>query len=71
MVLLYIVYKLSLKKNAMQTVNIHESKSQLSRLIALAGQGEPFIIAKAGKPLLKVVALNTPNAVGWASWSAP
>lgn len=43
----------------MQTVNIHEAKTNLSRLIALAGQGEPFIIAKAGKPLVKVVAINT------------
>lgn len=45
----------------MQTVNIHEAKTQLSRLIALAGQGEPFIIAKAGKPLVKVAAINAPN----------
>lgn len=45
----------------MQTVNIHEAKTQLSRLIALAGQGEPFIIAKAGKPLVKVAAINTQN----------
>jgi antitoxin (DNA-binding transcriptional repressor) of toxin-antitoxin stability system len=45
----------------MQTVNIHEAKTQLSRLIALAGQGEPFIIAKAGKPLVKVTAINAAN----------
>lgn len=45
----------------MQTVNIHEAKTQLSRLIALAGQGEPFIIAKAGKPLVKVTAINAVN----------
>ena len=45
----------------MQTVNIHEAKTQLSRLIALAGQGEPFIIAKAGKPLVKVTAINVAN----------
>ncbi len=43
----------------MQTVNIHEAKTHLSRLIALAGQGEPFIIAKAGKPLVKVTAINS------------
>ncbi|WP_310390252.1 type II toxin-antitoxin system prevent-host-death family antitoxin [Roseateles sp.] len=41
----------------MQTVNIHEAKTQLSKLIEQAVQGEPFIIAKAGKPLVKVVAL--------------
>jgi prevent-host-death family protein len=41
----------------MQTVNIHEAKTHLSRLIDSARQGEPFIIAKAGKPLVKVSAL--------------
>ena len=45
----------------MQTVNIHEAKTNLSRLIALAGQGQPFVIAKAGKPLVKVTAINTQN----------
>jgi prevent-host-death family protein len=41
----------------MNTVNIHEAKTHLSRLIELAVNGEPFIIAKAGKPLVKVIAL--------------
>ena len=45
----------------MQTVNIHEAKTHLSRLIALAGQGQPFVIAKAGKPLVKVTAINSKN----------
>ena len=44
----------------MQTVNIHEAKTQLSRLVDEAAKGEPFIIAKAGKPLVKVMALNAP-----------
>ena len=38
----------------MQTVNIHEAKTHLSQLIPRAVAGEPFIIAKAGKPLVKV-----------------
>lgn len=42
----------------MQTVNIHEAKTHLSRLVALAERGEPFIIAKAGKPLVKVTAVD-------------
>lgn len=42
----------------MQTVNIHEAKTNLSRLIALAGQGQPFVIAKAGKPLVVVNAIE-------------
>ena len=45
----------------MQTVNIHEAKTHLSRLIDSARQGEPFIIAKAGKPLVKVSALAPDN----------
>ncbi|MBU0592653.1 MAG: type II toxin-antitoxin system prevent-host-death family antitoxin [Pseudomonadota bacterium] len=45
----------------MHTVNIHEAKTQLSRLIEQAVEGEPFIIAKAGKPLVKVVRLETPT----------
>ena len=44
----------------MYTVNIHEAKTHLSRLIDRAAKGEPFIIAKAGKPLVKVTALDAP-----------
>jgi len=46
----------------MRTVNIHEAKTQLSRLIEQAVQGKPFIIAKAGKPLVKVISLDVPDA---------
>jgi prevent-host-death family protein len=42
----------------MLTVNIHDAKTQLSKLIAKAVDGQPFIIAKAGKPLVKVQALD-------------
>lgn len=42
----------------MHTVNIHEAKTQLSRLIEQAVAGSPFIIAKAGKPLVKVVSID-------------
>ena len=45
----------------MQTVNIHEAKTHLSKLIAKAVNGEPFIIAKAGKPMVKVVAIDAPE----------
>ena len=44
----------------MHTVNIHEAKTHLSRLIEKAARGEPFIIAKAGKPMVKVVAIEAP-----------
>lgn len=42
----------------MQTFNIHEAKTQLSRLVDLAARGEPFVIAKAGKPMVKVVPIE-------------
>lgn len=43
----------------MKTVNMHEAKTHLSRLVEEAVQGEPFIIARAGKPLVKVVMIET------------
>ena len=46
----------------MQTINIHEAKTHLSRLVDQAAKGEPFVIAKAGKPLVKVVPLGAPEA---------
>ena len=46
----------------MRTVNMHEAKTHLSRLVADAADGEPFIIARAGKPLVKVVAVDAPAA---------
>lgn len=45
----------------MRTVNIHEAKTHLSRLVEKAAQGEPFIIAKAGKPLAKVTRIDAPE----------
>ncbi len=45
----------------MRTVNIHEAKTHLSRLVDQAVKGEPFVIAKAGKPLVKVIALDAPQ----------
>lgn len=45
----------------MNVINIHEAKTHLSRLVELAASGEPFIIAKAGKPMVKVVALAQPE----------
>lgn len=46
----------------MVTVNIHEAKTQLSKLVDRAAKGEAFVIAKAGKPLVKVAALDAPTA---------
>ncbi|MGD0181321.1 MAG: type II toxin-antitoxin system prevent-host-death family antitoxin [Terriglobales bacterium] len=46
----------------MKTVNIHQAKTQLSKLIEEASKGESFIIAKAGKPVVRVTALSAPTA---------
>jgi prevent-host-death family protein len=46
----------------MQTINIHDAKTHLSRLVEQAVQGDSFVIAKAGKPLVKVSALDAPSA---------
>ena len=46
----------------MLTVNIHEAKTHLSKLVDRAARGEAFVIAKAGKPLVKVTALDAPAA---------
>ncbi len=46
----------------MQTYNIHEAKTQLSKLVEMAAKGESFVIAKAGKPMVKVIALDTPES---------
>lgn len=47
----------------MVTVNIHEAKTQLSRLVDRAAKGEPFVIAKAGKPLVRVTPVEAPAKV--------
>jgi len=45
----------------MHTYNIHDAKTQLSKLVELAAKGESFVIAKAGKPMVKVMALDAPD----------
>ncbi|OWJ66995.1 type II toxin-antitoxin system Phd/YefM family antitoxin [Inquilinus limosus] len=44
----------------MQTYNIHAAKTHLSRLVEQAAKGESFVIAKGGKPMVKVVAIDAP-----------
>lgn len=41
----------------MSTINIHEAKTHLSRFVEQAAAGEEIIIAKAGKPMAKLVPL--------------
>jgi prevent-host-death family protein len=55
----------------MRQVNIHEAKTHLSRLVDEAGAGETIVLAKAGKPIAKLVPLDskpdrkTPRRVGF------
>lgn len=46
----------------MQTVNLHAAKTHLSRLVDQAAAGEEIVIAKAGKPVAKLVPLDRPRA---------
>lgn len=46
----------------MKYVNIHEAKTHLSKLVDQAAKGDAFIIAKAGKPVVKVMPLGAPAA---------
>ena len=46
----------------MRTINIHEAKTHLSRLVDEAEKGESFIIAKAGKPKVKVTPIGEREA---------
>ena len=60
----------------MQTVNIHEAKTQLSRYVDQAAGGEEVIIARAGKPIARLVSLQTSKkwrqlGLGKASYTLP
>ena len=59
----------------MKQVNIHDAKTQLSRLVAEAVKGHPFVIAKAGRPLVEVRALPAATGperrIGFLPSSAP
>ena len=46
----------------MRTYNMHEAKTHLSRLVNQAADGEPFIIARSGKPIVKVMPLDAATA---------
>lgn len=41
-------------------INIHEAKTQLSRLVEEAAEGDAFLIAKAGRPMVKVIRIDAP-----------
>lgn len=45
----------------MEIVNVHEAKTHLSRLLEGVKNGESFIIARAGKPVAKLEAIDPPE----------
>jgi prevent-host-death family protein len=58
-------------------INIHEAKTQLSKLVEEAAQGEEIIIAKAGKPIARLMPLavhehkpRTPGSMKGKIWLA-
>lgn len=55
----------NLANNAMQMrkVNIHEAKTTLSQLVEAAEAGETVILARAGKPVARIVGLVRPRGV--------
>jgi prevent-host-death family protein len=46
----------------MRTINIHQAKTHLSRLVDEAVQGDSFVIAKRGKGLVQVIRLDNPES---------
>ena len=56
----------------MKTVNIHEAKTHLSKLVEDAARGQPFVIARAGKPLVKVTMIEAeaPRRLGFLAGQA-
>lgn len=46
----------------METINIHRAKTQLSRLIERVNAGEEIVIAKAGRPVARLVPATAPTA---------
>ena len=43
----------------MKTINVHEAKTHLSRLLETVEEGEEVIIARAGRPVAKLVPLKS------------
>ncbi len=46
---------------SMEIVNMHEAKTRLSQLVDKVTKGEPFVIARAGKPVARVTAIESPG----------
>ena len=54
--------------NAVQTFNIYEAKTKLSKLVDLASSGTDVVIARAGKPVARLTALkNEKRLIGYGA----
>ena len=59
------------------TVNVHEAKTQLSRLLRRVSLGEEVVIARAGRPVARLVAVTrkprrrTPGSAQGQAWVGP
>ncbi len=51
-----------MRKGDSTSINVHEAKTHLSRLLARVERGEELIIARAGRPVAKLVQATTPRA---------
>jgi prevent-host-death family protein len=62
--------------SGVQTVNIYEAKTQLSKLVDLAAEGTDIVIARAGKPVARLTTLEpkkrklVPGLLQGQGWSA-
>ena len=54
----------------MKTVNLHQAKTHLSRLVEEAAAGEEIVIAKAGRPMVRLVPVSSPDAPREMGWLA-
>ena len=60
---LYTELNLVESRYCVHQINIHEAKTQLSKLVEIASQGEEIIIAKAGKPVARLMPLENRAAM--------
>ena len=52
-------------------MNVHEAKTQLSKLLADVEQGEEVVIARRGKPIARIVRYDRPKRAPWGSFPLP
>lgn len=51
----------------MQTINLYDAKNRFSKLVDAAEEGEVIIIARNGKPAVKLVSLDYGEHSSWSS----